>query len=131
MYITRAFIKHHPFTLFLFGDNDLREGLGGMAKEFRGEHNTIGIRTKKAPGMHLTAFYLEKENIDNCKRILEDFVEVHKLMQGDLFYSTCIPKGIGKGLSHLEENAPSTFEFLENHKAMCRKDYKDRLLVTD
>lgn len=132
MYITKDFIKHHPFTLFLYGDNDLREGFGGMAKEFRDKPNTIGIRTKKAPNMMLSSFYKEEDFIEDCKKILADFIEVNKLMlESKLFYSICIPEGIGKGLSRLKEKAPSTFHFLENHIKMAKHDYASRLLVTD
>jgi len=91
----------------------------------------LALELKKLPHLTPDSFYKEEETIEDCKKILEDFVEVHKLMQGDLFHSICIPKGIGTGLSRLEENAPSTFEFLKNHKIMCIEDYKDKLLITD
>ena len=45
--ITRDKIKENPDVLYLFGDNLLRKGLGGQAKEMRGEPNTLGIVSKK------------------------------------------------------------------------------------
>ena len=45
--ITRDKIKENPDVLYLFGDKLLRKGLGGQAKEMRGEPNTLGIVSKK------------------------------------------------------------------------------------
>lgn len=37
--ITRDKIKENLEVLYLFGDNIIRKGLGGQAKEMRGEDN--------------------------------------------------------------------------------------------
>jgi len=46
-HITRQMLRAEPGTLWVFGDNLQRKGLGGQAKEMRGEPNAIGIPTKK------------------------------------------------------------------------------------
>ena len=48
-FIYRSDLKANPSVLYLFGDNLQRVGLGGQAKEMRGEPNAVGIATKKAP----------------------------------------------------------------------------------
>ena len=39
--------RANPRAIYVFGDNLLRKGLGGQAKEMRGEPNTLGIVSKK------------------------------------------------------------------------------------
>jgi hypothetical protein len=56
-WITRDDLRANPNVLYLFGDNERREGLGGQAKEMRGEPNAIGVRTKASPSKHETAFW--------------------------------------------------------------------------
>ena len=48
-----------PNKIFIYGDNDLRTGLGGQAI-IRNESNTLGIRTKKKPTHEKDAFILIK-----------------------------------------------------------------------
>ena len=55
-WMQRAEIRANPTALYVFGDNLLRVGLGGQARECRGEPNAVGIPTKKAPTMEAHAF---------------------------------------------------------------------------
>ena len=120
MFITREFIRLNPSILFVFGDNDERNGYGGMAKEFRGEPNAIGIRTKKAPRMDDAAFYTDDEFEDNAKKIDEDIATIIRCMK--IVYTILyIPEGIGKGLASLEEKAPQTFRYLESQLNQLRE----------
>ena len=59
--ITRDKIKENPDVLYLFGDNLLRKGLGGQAKEMRGEPNTLGIVSKKYPSNDISSFYTDED----------------------------------------------------------------------
>lgn len=43
--IRRAHLRANPKNLYLFGDNEQRRGLGGLARECRGEPNAVGIAT--------------------------------------------------------------------------------------
>ena len=67
--IYREDLIRNPDTIYLFGDNDKRKGLGGQAKEMRGESNAIGIRTKKAPFSDNSAYYIDSE-FDMKTRVL-------------------------------------------------------------
>jgi len=55
-YITKKFLRNNPDTIFVFGDNLQRKGLGGAAK-LRNEPNTYGFITKKAPNNNWSSFY--------------------------------------------------------------------------
>ncbi len=111
MFITRKFIQANPHVLFIFGDNDQRQGYGGMAKQFRGEPNTIGIRTKKAPNMDADAFYTDDEYDDNVKKIADDITFI--LLNMETYTEIYIPEGIGEGLAKLQVNAPKTYQYLK------------------
>lgn len=121
MHITRKYIQDHPHVLFVFGDNDKRYGLGGMAKEFRGEPNTIGIRVKKAPSMGKGSFYTDDEFELNCSKIIFDLIRVEKIV--DYYQGVYIPSGIGEGLAKLKEKAPRTYAFLKE----SLRDLKENL----
>lgn len=45
-FIFREDLQANPDVYYLFGDNVERRGLGGQAKEMRGEPNAIGVATK-------------------------------------------------------------------------------------
>lgn len=108
MFITREFIRLNPHILFVFGDNDMRNGFGGMAKEFRDEPNSIGIRVKKAPNMSDSAFYTDDEFGDNIEKIDEDIDNIKLRMKTDTYTTLYIPEGIGEGFAKLKEKARFT-----------------------
>ena len=58
-WITRDDLKRNPEHLFAFGDNMARRGLGGQAKEMRGEPNAVGVPTKWEPTMYPSGFFSE------------------------------------------------------------------------
>ncbi len=110
--ITREYIQAHLTTLFIFGDNDIRKGYGGLAKECRGEPNCIGIRVKKLPSLQKEAFYTDDEYDENCRKINEDIDRILKIK--DQYVDIWIPlgNGIGGGLARLPVCAPKTFKHL-------------------
>jgi hypothetical protein len=55
--ITRRYVQEYKDWLFVFGDNLAGRGLGGLAKECRGEPNAIGVPTKRAPSKAPEAFF--------------------------------------------------------------------------
>jgi len=116
IFITRKFIQEHPTILFVFGDNDLRKGFGGMAREFRDEPNSIGIRTKKYPGLQDGDFYTDDDLVANKKKIDEDIQLISHSMGN--FRAIFIPVGIGEGFARLEENAPQTYRYLKEQLAL-------------
>lgn len=106
-YITRKIVQSNPNKIFLFGDNLLKRGYGGQAKEMRGEPNSIGIPTKKKPSLTPGSFFTDDEFDSNIKYIDNAF---------DKIPDNCtivIPEaGLGTGLAELSERAPKTFRYL-------------------
>ena len=119
-YISRATIQKNPNTLFVFGDNDTREGMGGMAKEFRHESNTIGIRVKKKPSTSDNSYYTDDEFLDNCIKISDDVDKIYK--EAERYLLLYVPDGIGTGLACLDKKAPKTFKYLQERLQQL-KDY--------
>jgi hypothetical protein len=97
--------QEHPDALFVFGDNMSHSGLGGQAKELRGEPNAVGIVTKWFPDMKETSFFTDedKESVDFF--IVRSFQRLEEaLVSGKFVYW---PKdGIGTGLAQLATRAP-------------------------
>jgi N12 class adenine-specific DNA methylase len=95
---------------YLFGDNLQGTGFGGQAKELRGEPNSIGIPTKKTPSMDEKAFFTDAELVINRQAIDKAFAQLAFLPEKS---TIVIPTaGLGTGLAKLKENAPQTFEYL-------------------
>lgn len=112
--ITRDKIRANPDVLYLFGDNDVRRGLGGQAKEMRGEPNTIGISTKKSPSNKIESYKTDEEFEQNTDILAKDFIKVYEAIRSGEYKALVIPQ-IGEGLAKLPEKAPKTYEALENH----------------
>lgn len=109
--IYRGDLRSNPNVLYVFGDNEQRKGLGGQAKEMRGEPNAVGIRTKRRPDMEDGAFWTDKTYLDNCRMIDEDMARLYQAVaRGD---TVIIPgDGIGTGFARLEHGAPRTYAYL-------------------
>lgn len=110
--IHRDDLRKNPHVLYLFGDNDLRVGLGGQAAEMRNEPNAIGVWTKRAPGRDLASYWSDKEFDANCAKIEQDLVRAksHLRRNGILV----IPlDGIGTGFAQMERRCPLTFYVLQ------------------
>ena len=107
---TREEIQKNKNTLFIYGDNDQRTGLGGAAKVARGEPNSTGIRTKKLPSLNNNAFYTDSELEINKKKIRED---IQTTLETSKRYSKIKIFPLGEGLASLKEKAPLTYAFLQ------------------
>ena len=113
--ITREFVRSHQTWLFVFGDNLAKKGLGGQAREMRGEPNAVGIATKRSPSMNGDAFFSDSDahNVIVMGAIKDSFriLEFH-LLSGDV---VVIPKnGVGGGLANLPVNAPLIDTFIKD-----------------
>ena len=113
--ITREFVRSHQTWLFVFGDNLAGKGLGGQAREMRGEQNAIGIATKRSPSMNSDAFFSDSDihNVIVMGAIKDSFriLESHLLSGGVVV----IPKnGVGGGLANLPVNAPLIDTFIKD-----------------
>lgn len=106
--ITRSFVQAHPDYIFLFGDNTIRQGYGGQAKEMRGEPNAIGIVTKRYPTMEREALFTDEDFEEAKKHIDEDFASIP-----DSCRIVVIPRnGLGTGLALLDRNAPKIYRYI-------------------
>jgi len=110
--ITRTEVKNNPKTLYIFGDNDQRKGLGGQAKEMRGEQNTVGVSTKKYPSNNESSFKTDNELEDNKKIITDDINKVIAEWNTGKYNKVNVPQ-IGVGLAALPTRAPKTYAFLQ------------------
>ncbi|WP_336107925.1 DUF7831 domain-containing protein, partial [Thalassospira sp. CH_XMU1420-2] len=103
-HITREMVQSEPAVLFVFGDNLKREGLGGQAKAMRGEHNAVGIPTKKEPTTEETAYFCDADfkmwkeaSYTDWRRLFD-----HVKEGGHIVWPS---NGIGSGLAKLQEKA--------------------------
>lgn len=105
--INRDDVRLNRNKIFLFGDNLAEKGFGGQAREMRGEENSIGIPTKKAPSNYPASFFTDKEFDANIISIDKAFQKI------PTDKTLVIPKaGIGTGLARLSQAAPKTFKYL-------------------
>jgi hypothetical protein len=110
--ILREKIKANPDVLYLFGDNLLRKGLGGQAKEMRGEENTIGILSKKYPSNKEDSFYSDKDFYNWLQEFSKDISKVAEAVNSGKYKSLVIPQ-IGVGLADLSNRAPRIWQHLK------------------
>ena len=117
-FILRADLRNNPDTLYVFGDNIIERGLGGQAKEMRGEPNAIGVSTKLWPEMSETAFY---DYFSKAKpRIDAAFMKlfVHASRGGEIVWPE---DGIGTGLADLANKAPRIWSLIESYRRALDK----------
>lgn len=108
-WISRENVRGNPDRVFVFGDNLERRGLAGQAKAMRGEPNTIGVATKRAPGMKPDDFFSDQP--DEFEAVSADFMQVVVAFKtGKVIV---IPKnGLGSGLSQLRTRSPRIHQLL-------------------
>jgi DNA polymerase elongation subunit (family B) len=110
-YYTRDMAKANPDKIFVFGDNEERVGMGGQAKELRGEPNAIGIVTKARASHNIDAYWSDVNYEENKKKVLLDVAKVMDEMKKGK--TIVLPAaGIGTGLAELSTRAPRTLEFI-------------------
>lgn len=105
-FITRDMLRKEPEKLFVFGDNLERRGMGGQAREMRGEPNAVGIPTKKKPKNTSDAYFNDEDIIDWITSSIDDILRL-MTHEGVIVWPR---DGIGTGLAKLEEKAPIILE---------------------
>lgn len=100
-HITRSHVQGRLDTLFIFGDNLARWGLGGQAKETRGEPNAVGLPTKRSPKEFLTDDDLEM--VVKASQVGRDRLLLHITRKGVICVSS---QRIGTGRAQLAVHAP-------------------------
>lgn len=111
--IARNDLKQNANTLYVFGDNDQRQGYGGQAAAMRGEPNAVGIRTKAKPLRGADAYWSDATYAENIRKIDEDMARLFA-HQGPIVLPEA---GIGTGLAELKQRAPKTFQYLQERLA--------------
>lgn len=111
--IIREDLANNPKQIYVFGDNMIRVGLGGQAREMRYEPNAVGIPTKWRPSMTDDAFFTD-DDFDKVVPTIE--IEFQKLtLEINRGKNIIIPKdGIGTGLSQLPRRAPKIYKYIED-----------------
>jgi hypothetical protein len=110
--ITREMLKATPNDVWLFGDNVIGKGYGGMAKEMRGEPNAVGIPTKKLPSMTWDSFFTD-DDYDVAVKLIEDALREAERMAEKLGGKIIIPSGIGQGYANLPMHSQKIWEYLK------------------
>jgi len=119
--IYRADLRANPSVLYVFGDNDQRYGLGGQAKEMRGEPNAIGVATLWAPGV----FYSDANAVRQNAIIDHDMTPLFKALKADRVVVFPLD-GIGTGLADLERQSPLTWRHLHGRVAALKSYMGDQ-----
>lgn len=120
-FVTRAMLRAEPDTLWLFGDNLMRVGLGGQAREMRGEPNAVGVPTKREPSNQQGAFF--ENSLDHEIEFIKaskpdvDRLRAHLAAGGQVVFPE---DGIGTGLADLERRAPRIWARLQSDLAGLR-----------
>lgn len=110
-WIKRADLRANPETLYCFGDNFQRIGMGGQAAEMRGEPNVLGICTKASPW----EFFNDQHHFfAAATHYAEAFKEIdNHLAMG---CTVVFPEdGFGTGLAKLAIMAPRINDLLCHH----------------
>ena len=111
--IFRNDLVDNPKTIYVFGDNMTRWGLGGQAKEMRYEPNSIGVPTKWRPAMTDDSFFSDDDLEKVKKTIQEDFQKIWTCLENG--YDVVFPQdGLGTGLSQLKQRSPMIFDLIES-----------------
>lgn len=106
--ITREFVQSNPDKLFIFGDNLARQGMGGQAREMRGEPNSLGIPTKRLPTYSPEAF-LKDSDFNNVKPFIDKALQRISDFKGTVVFPA---DGVGTGLAKLPESAPKVYRYI-------------------
>lgn len=109
--IRRTDLRSNPGMLYVFGDNEVRRGMGGQAGACRGEPNAVGVATKRAPDMTETAMWSDAD-FERCSAIIDaDMAPLFRHVRNG--GTVVFPRaGIGTGLSQLPQRAPRLMEHI-------------------
>jgi hypothetical protein len=118
-YYTRAEIQTHRGRIYVFGDNEQGVGLGGQAGAARGEVNSLGIPTKRAPGRAPGDYWSDANFAHNIGAMELPLRRLENLLLEG--WTVVLPAaGLGTGLAMLPTRAPRTFAYLQQRLAALR-----------
>lgn len=114
-HIRRADVIVNRDHLYVFGDNMEGRGLGGQAREMRGEPNAIGVPTKWRPGRADRDYFTDADlkDRDVWHAIHGAFQRIRAVLADGR--TVVIPAaGLGTGLSELPTRAPKMHLMIED-----------------
>jgi hypothetical protein len=107
---TRAAVAADSTALYVFGDNDWRQGKGGQAV-IRELPNAAGVPTIKRPGYAAGDYYTDAELHANAAQIEAACAAI--LERAPAYARVVFPRdGLGTGLADLPRRAPLTYDRL-------------------
>ena len=112
--ILRADVRRDKKRTYIYGDNCVKRGMGGLAREMRGEVNAVGVPTKWAPRMDDAAFFSD----DDETGLPQDLMEAAIREAESRGLPIVIPTGIGRGRAKMPEKCPKLYEW------MCKRLHK-------
>jgi hypothetical protein len=105
--IYRIDLEKNPSLTYVFGDNVQRIGMGGQAREMRGEPNAVGVATKWSS----YEFFDVARTVEQNAIIDADMAPLFRIAKGG--GTIVLPTdGLGTGLAELQTRAPATFDHL-------------------
>ncbi len=110
--VTRDRVRAGKLFLFAFDDDEMRLTDAGLAGQCRGEHNAVGIRTRRAPGNDPKMVWRDEDLLRHQQVLDADFAILISWVEagGPVF----LPKaGLGMIAPRLVDTAPRTFLFLQ------------------
>ena len=118
--VYRRDLHHNRDVLYVFGDNELRRGMGGQAGEMRGEINAVGVCTLAAPGRP----WSDESAARQCGVVDGDMAQLFEaLRQGRIVVWPS--EGIGTGLAGLEKASPTTFAHINKQLEELKRTVPD------
>lgn len=95
MIITKEYLRSHPDSIFVYGDNLLHRGKRGAAS-LRDEPNSYGFMTKKYPDYNYCSYY---NQCDYLPILREEMLELEKKIK-DFPDRTFLISKLGSGLAN-------------------------------
>lgn len=112
--IYRQDLVNNRNILYVFGDNLQQNGLGGQAKEMRGEKNAHGIPTKRKAAHGTKDCYFHDDEADAYQAVIEGFSMLKRRFSVGQYRAIVWPTdGIGTGLAELNIRAPKLLKMIE------------------
>jgi hypothetical protein len=121
-FMRRRDLRENRSQLFVFGDNLLRRGLGGQARECRGEPNAVGIPTKRRPSNSPDAFLTDADLAVWRTACGPDFERIESWLNASKI--VVFPEaGLGTGRAQLEQSAPIIWAELQEWLDKLKRNY--------
>ena len=115
--ITQEFLDSNPDAYFIFGDNVIREGMGGAAS-LRYHPHSIGFITKKFPDNKSESFYKLDEYSEVFFEELKKLKTIIQKRPDKIFYVSQLGAGLANKYKIWEnlihQNLVNTLEIYDN-----------------